>query len=978
MAMGPLESFVFPGVYVKTNTEAAGVTASGDIRIPAFVGVSAETVRVGNFEMVRGSSAISDNLILDEDVSSQFSTGMENSFVIQNKPVVTGDGSGKVATSPSSVIVTVNGQNVAVNSLNGLTGEVTLVQLPQVGDEVRANYYFKRRDTYVEEEVISTQVDGTSINFKVHNSRIVKGDNGGRSAVDTDINGVTTILYNPDPLVLGDEYERQVRVFQVKVNGAEVAVTHLNGSDAVFTLATAPAIGSTLTVTYFTNLWQDTFDILPAAVVDALVKAGLSQDTNDYSIGEDCVLAGSNQIHWGQSSHIAQGLYTAGAVALVDNVSESLTDTFVYGRVGSPVNPLTIGGVIQTNANGEQVNLNSNKVFSLPSTPVDGSGLGVSTEDPSDILAYVGANWAAAYTAGAVPVTKIQGNQVTLAAAPSQALQEIVYVTYRENNLVDDKWTLTNKVPGGASVGKYTISSRVSGNAMEVRYISGTVTPIYAGAGSPNFQVNPLKGSVERVACTFHGDGSFTVTSFHGTGFTLPGRTGSVTANNKNIGYVGKTYIDPTSGFRVTFSNDSGAFNPGVGSIVRYDIGDPTVSDSTQQLYITVSSSIVRVIPGVNLTVSTTSGGSVDTTDDTVIIDTFNKSGVEPANGDLYYVTFDKEKTDYTAKFLTNMRDVVRYFGPLDINNKLTLAANLAFLNGTQAVALKQVKRTVGGTDASVQDYIEGIDAFNVPLPNGLRPALMQSLTTNPEVISYLKSSNAIQSSIRYKSERTSIIGFAIGTTSDQVIQMVQNLKTEKLTPIYPDGAIVGIVDAYGNEVEYVVDGSIIAAAVAGRDVSPVSDIATPLTNSTIVGFKRLYRRLDSVSAALVANAGCTVLEEQSPFIKILFYLTSDTSTALTRDPRIVEVKHFVQQGVRRVLDRFIGVKNLPKIQSQVKDALGSYFKSLKQKELIVNFTGITVKQNDQDPSTLDVEAYYSPVFPLNWIVVTLNLRQSL
>jgi hypothetical protein len=81
---------------------------------------------------------------------------------------------------------------------------------------------------------------------------------------------------------------------------------------------------------------------------------------------------------------------------------------------------------------------------------------------------------------------------------------------------------------------------------------------------------------------------------------------------------------------------------------------------------------------------------------------------------------------------------------------------------------------------------------------------------------------------------------------------------------------------------------------------------------------------------------------------------------------------------MRRALDRFIGVKNLPKMKGQVRDAVGSYFKSLKQKELIVDFTGVSVTQNEQDPSTLDVEAYYSPVFPLNWIVVTLNLRQSL
>jgi hypothetical protein len=324
------------------------------------------------------------------------------------------------------------------------------------------------------------------------------------------------------------------------------------------------------------------------------------------------------------------------------------------------------------------------------------------------------------------------------------------------------------------------------------------------------------------------------------------------------------------------------------------------------------------------------------------------------------------------------MRDVIKYFGPIDINNKLSIAANLAFMNGARAVALKQIQRTTGGTDASVQDYIDGIDAFNEPLPNGLRPSMMQPLSTNSEVLSYLKTSNAIQSSIRYRNERTSVVGFTVGTESDAVIQQCKNLATEKVTATYPDGAVIGITDTYGNEVEYIVDGSMIAAAIAGRDVSPVTDIATPLTNATIVGFKRLYRRLDNVTASLVANSGCTVLEEQTPVIRILMYLTTDMSTSLTRDPRIVEVKHSIQQGLRNALNRYIGSKNLPKMQSQIRDTVGSYFKALKQNEIIVDFTGINVKQNESDPSTVDVEAYYSPVFPLNWIVVTLNLRQSL
>ena len=979
MAIGPLESFVFPGVLTQTINEASGVTAAGQIRFPAFVGTSAEEVRVSNFEMVRGSSSISDNLILDEDESSQF-TGTEKTLTVQNFPIVTGDGSGKGATSPNSVIVTVNGVAVAVNAVNGLTGQVVLTTVPRAGDIVRANYYFKRRDTYVENEDISDQVDGVNATFKVHHQRIVTGDNSGRSATDTDINSTVSILYDPTPTSIpGDEYQRTVRVIQVTVNGGDSPIAHLDGAAGTFSLVTAPAALATVVVTYFTSVWQDTFDILPAAQVTRLVKVGLSQDTNDFSIGVDCVLAGLNEIHWGNSYHIDQGIFSVGSTPFLDNISASLTDTRVFGRVAAPVTPLLDGfGNPILDSDGNEINITSNKTFVLATAPVDGSGKGAATEDPTDMIAYVGTTWAAALFAGPVPITKVVGNNITLTVAPSQALQEKVYVTYYESLIVDDTWTLTDRVPGGIGVGKYTISSTLHGNGLDVIQTGGTISPVYAGAGTDNTQVDPLKASVERVTVTFDGVGGFTVSSKIGPAFILNGRTGSVATFNQNKGSVGKTYLDPTTGFRVSFSSNTGLFNPGVGDTVIYDIGDPTTSDPVMKLYVTAKASTIRAIPGMNLSVPSTDGGLVDNTGDTVLISTYNKSGNEPAVGDMYYVSFDKEKTDYSTQFLTTMRDVIRLYGPIDINNRLTIAANLAFQNGARAVALKQIQRSPGEPDASVQDYIDGIDSFNEPLPNGLRPSMMQPLSTDPQVHNYLKTSNAIQSSIRYRNERTSIVGYAVGTTSNEVIQSVQGLGTEKVTAIYPDGAIIDITDNFGNTVEYVVDGSIVAAAIAGCDVSPTFDIATPLTNQTISGFVRLYRRLDNVTAALVANAGCTVLEEQTPVIRLLMYLTTDMSNILTRDPRIVEVKHFIQQGLRTVLARFIGNKNLPKLQSQIKDTVGSYFKSLKQSEIIVNFTGVNVTQNAQDPSTVDVVAYYSPVFPLNWIVVTLNLRSSL
>jgi len=972
MAIGPLESFAFPGVFTRTITESTSATAAGDIRFPAFVGVGSEEMRVSDFEMIRGSSAIADNLIIDEDETPQFvaSSWTSKTFTVENFPIVTGGGTGTLATRPQDVVVLVNDQPVAVSAVDALLGEITLVVLPKEGDRIRCNYYFKRTDTYIQLEDLSDQVDGTATTFKVKSLRICKGNNGGSSATDDDINATVDILYNPTPgSNPGDEFARTVRVFQVFVDEIEAVVNDLDGANATFSLTVAPAIGQVVTVTYFTNLWQDTYDILPSALVNRLVKVGLSQDTADFSIGADCVLSGANRIHWGQSSQTATGIYTAGSDPLIDDISTGLRDDRVYGR-------LTTALVVSA----------TNKTFVLPSQPVDGSGKGTPTEDydvsagvglGNEIRAFVGTDWNAALS-NEVTITKVRGTQITLATAP--AVGEKVYATYFENNLVDDIWTITNKVPGGPGVGKYTIVSRNSGTALAAVVVGGspwtTVTPVYAGAGAYNVMVNPVKASVERVTLTFGIDNDFTVTSLVGPGFTVAGRTGSVTTGGANVGYLGQTYIDQTTGFRIALSTSTVVSG---GDKLTYDIGDPTVSTAAKY-YITVDygnpvTPSVYAVPGINVIVSTTSGGTVDNTDDTVLLYTYVKSGNEPAIGDGYYVSFDRTKTDYSIRFLTNMRDVIKNFGPIDINNPLVVAANLAFLNGARAVALKQIQKAAGQTDASVQNYIDGIDEFSEPLPNGLRPSLMQALSTNPQVHTYLKSSNAIQSSIRYRNERTSIIGFATGTTPEAAIQEVKALGTEKLTAIYPDAAVIAIDDPYGNSIEYLVDGSMIAAAVAGLDVSPAFDIATTLTRSTITGFVRLYRRLDSVTAALVANAGCTVLEEVTPVIRIMFYLTTDLSTPLTRDPRIVEIKHFVQQGLRNVLDRYIGVKNLPSVIPQVQATVGSYFRSLKQANLITDYKPAVVSQSDVDPSTLNVECFYSPVFPVNWIVVTINLR---
>jgi hypothetical protein len=223
-----------------------------------------------------------------------------------------------------------------------------------------------------------------------------------------------------------------------------------------------------------------------------------------------------------------------------------------------------------------------------------------------------------------------------------------------------------------------------------------------------------------------------------------------------------------------------------------------------------------------------------------------------------------------------------------------------------------------------------------------------------------------------------SYFGFAYGTSPSNAQLFAKAMNCERMTGIYPDGGITSIQDEFGNDVEALVDGAFLAAAVAGRDTSPAFDVAEPLTNKPIVGFKRLARRMDSVTATQTANAGLTVLEEQSAQAIIKMGLTTDVSSVLSRTPSVIRIKDFVQKGARASLRPYVGQKYLAQRTGDIETSLGSYLGSLFQAEIITAYTGVTATPDAADPTIVRVEAYYSPVLPIEYIVITFNLRSSI
>jgi len=186
------------------------------------------------------------------------------------------------------------------------------------------------------------------------------------------------------------------------------------------------------------------------------------------------------------------------------------------------------------------------------------------------------------------------------------------------------------------------------------------------------------------------------------------------------------------------------------------------------------------------------------------------------------------------------------------------------------------------------------------------------------------------------------------------------------------------LVDQFGNTSDAVLDGSFLAAAVAGANVSPAFDVASPMTNRSIVGFKTLGRVMDIVDQNQTAAAGITVLVNLQPNIVIRQFLTTDMANVLTQEPTVTTISDFVQISLRNALRQFIGVKFLPSVLQDIANIVGNTLKTLVAAEIISGYTGISVTPDPADPTSALVEAFYAPIFPLNYIVVTLTLQSTI
>lgn len=221
------------------------------------------------------------------------------------------------------------------------------------------------------------------------------------------------------------------------VNGNPVAVLAVDGLHGLVTLAQPVLVGQLPRASYYTNNYQDTFDVLPAENVETIVRAGFAPGREDFVSGIDYVLDQGN-IHWGNTAIAKVGKATPGFQPFDGtSVTTTLADEKVYLRPCSGA------------CNG------LNTVFTLEDAPTDGAQIGRVTDSPAMLSLYVGRTPIEALEAGAKRVVSVVGNTKTVTLYEPPATGMNVYSISWRNTLSDHAFTLEVVDPGVTGQGTY-------------------------------------------------------------------------------------------------------------------------------------------------------------------------------------------------------------------------------------------------------------------------------------------------------------------------------------------------------------------------------------------------------------------------------------------------------------------------------------------------------------------------------------------
>jgi hypothetical protein len=931
-------------------------------------------------------------------VATNFAGGIgqdtDNTFKVKNVPIVDGTDGGVVTMNPKNIVVRVNGLKVPVSSVNGQYGLFTLPTGVPAGAYLEVDYYTNTyQDTYDDLPYTNVSeinlcgfapnrndfIDGTD--FVLENDRIYWGNaytvktgqfTAGYSAFDATyitptmvdefmfrrpltglVNGRNVVFQLEDSPTDGagrtTDNVDLIKVFvgEDPISARQVKVTRLNGATGEVTLQMPPATNKAVFASYNRCTLQD-HEWTMSVVTPGITGQGTYRIQNENGVAapilrfdpaQTSVAAGAfsnTGIVWPFSFSDLRGV--AGATP-----NETITVTFLDDDLSYQFQPPTA-------AHAEIQGLKF--TATTPGAAVNGKVR----------IAFV----------GSIPGEgKTDAHAVEVVVAEGGVTIITVYITDQNNatrslGAIRALFLDPNNVSGGAVAGRIRCDQGTAD--LSALAVDSTAVALSNGADEV---VRPYavryKVTSSRDAAAMAQDGL--------------GRTGGDPNDpSDGIGFLGQTYLDPNTAVAFTIVDPTNALNEyGYTSMpspsYRFTPGDKLVFTVSDALSLVASPVPTLTIPGLSVVVNSTYNMHPG---DTAILSTYNKAGKEPKVGEFYYlsVTTEKPDSDYDVKLFTNAADAYALYGDPTPANRLALAVAIFVGNSGsgQVFACKQVKRDLGDELASDNAFMDAISSMATPLPGSDRKCdVICTTSTSPAVQQFLAKHLDTQASTRNRAEAIGFIGLDITATPEDARALARNIKSERIILVYPGGAILS-VEQDGGAAEFAVDGSFLAAGLCGVYCNPANDVATTLTRQTIVGFNRLVRRTEDSTMDLMAADGVTLLTDASGAFRVRHYLTTRQDNVITAEPTCTTITDYVRQRTRKVLEQFIGRKNLQNVLNDVAIVMHALLKALIEQEIIEAYRGLDVVKDDADPRVLHVKVAFKPVFSLLWISVEFNV----
>ena len=261
-------------------------------------------------------------------------------------------------------------------------------------------------------------------------------------------------------------------------------------------------------------------------------------------------------------------------------------------------------------------------------------------------------------------------------------------------------------------------------------------------------------------------------------------------------------------------------------------------------------------------------------------------------------------------------------------------------------------------------------------------------------------------SNIRNKKERVLFIGAISGLTADNLsgnalaavedIGILEGIQGETVTDILSgnieDLANYSVPNAFGNTFRAVyfypdqivvqagtnnilTDGFYIAAAAAGYEAADTI-IQNPLTNKTLSGFTILRnKQFSTATLEQLAAAGVTTLQPVAGGGRVVWGITTSQSGFVEeQEISIVFIRDRVAKNLRAGFSGFIGTPQSEDTSTILNTRAVIILNALVSQGLISAYAGLSVAQDDVDPTQWDITVNVQPTYPVNFIYIKVNL----